>query len=642
MAKKSTGRVSPNGTDDFDIQPVLGFGGYVSSLDPTIADPRVLVRGSYNVYKKIRGTIANRCGRKLYDAVKDTTIAKIVSGYVWNTSLGATFPIRACNGKLEFYSTISGTGAWYTLLNGLTLLRFVFDTYWDNTDKKDKLLACNGNTTPTLYDWAGGVAKFVSAVANTSITMDRNTAVAGFASAGTVVINGHTYAYTGITGNTLTGVSGNASAEAVGSVAFSQILTVTSFTSGPTAPIDFIKVVSNQLYAGSYTSQTVYMSKNTSYTDFSFSATRLTGEGDIILLDSTPTGIGQASGVAAIFYGTSHLAQITFTQITVGTTLSEQTNIGKVFLGNNCAALAHEFINQLGGNILFLTQSNQLFTYGLFTNLFAAKPVMLSQDVADELAEENFTGGQLSVQSDRRGDVVYINAPASGKTYLYQERSTLNALGQVQTERLWQPPQTWNITRIDSIDGSVVGFSNSNPQIYYLWDTGQWHDDAPSSSVPYQSIALFSYQNIGRRQGKLSFDKIYWEGYLTTNSHLYGGVYYDYEGSKGVISPIINDPTSLLTDGSGGTPIQLFSGVQPPSLGDASLGDNPLGDGLNIEPDDQAMLPKFRCITGVQLINCFEYALMAYSSNLDARWELLAFGTNMTLATVGHAIEIIK
>lgn len=637
MASKSIQRVSPDGTDDFDIIPILGLGGYVSSLDPTIADSRVLVRGSLNVYKKVSGTVANRPGVKLFDAVKDSTIAKIVSGFVWNTSLGATFPIRAENGKLEFYSTITGTGAWYTLLSGLTLLRFVFDTYWDNTDKKDKLLMVNGDVAK-MYDWSGGIALFVSAIANTSITLDRSAATAGFASSGTVVINGTTYAYTGITGSNLTGVTGDASAQPANSVSIAQILTVTSFTDGPAAPYtcDFIKVEQNQLYLGSYTSQLVYLSKNTDYTDFSFSTPRLTGEGDQILLDASPTGIGDSSGSAAIFYGTSHMSVITFAQITVGATLSEQTKQGKVYLGNNCAAYAHEFIDQLGGNILYLDQAQQLRSYGTFTNLFVAKPVMLSQAVQDELAEENFTGGSLKVETDRRGDIVYINAPESGKTYLYQERSTLNTIGQVETERLWQPPQTWNITRVDAINGQTIGFSNANPQIYYLWDTNQWHDDGPSSSLSYQSIALISYDGIGRRQGKLNFDKIYWEGYMTLNSDVYGGIYYDYEGATSISSVIINDSTSLLVPGQ-----QSFTGAVPPSLGDASLGDNPLGDGLNTAPDDQALVPKFRCMTGVEQVDCFEYALMIYSTNIDARWELLCTGTNASLS-FAQGVELLK
>lgn len=717
-------RTSPNGPDDFDLDTLIGLQGYVSSIDPTIADPRVMVRGSYNVYQKTSGTVANRCGVKRYDSATDSTIAKITSGFVWNTSLGATIVVRASNAKLQFSSSISGVQTWYTLLSGLTKERFVFDTYWDNTDKKDKLLGANG-TAGTIYNWAGGIAKFVSAnitagaisqvsidsagsgyhandvlsitggggtsgtatvltvdssgaiktisllaggsgyatttgastsggagsgatisivVTTGQIVLDRSAATSGFASSGSVVINGNVYTYTGISGSTLTGVGSDASAEPANSVVYSQIITTSSFSSGPTSTfnIDFFKVNNNQAYYCSYTSQLVYLSKNTDYTDCGFSSPRLTGEGDTILLDASATGVGQVDDTPAIFYGDSHLAQITFNQITVGSTLSEQTKVGKVFLGNNCAALAHEFIDQLAGYIVFLGQDQQLRTYGLFTNLFSAKPVILSQAVQDELAEQNFTGGQLRVQSDRRGDTVYINAPVEGKTFIYQQRSSLNPLGQVTTQRLWQPPMTWNITRVDSIGGEVVGFSNANPQIYYLWDTNQWHDDSPSGSLPYQSIMLLSYQNLdGRRQGKLEFDKIYWEGYMTENSYVYGGVYYDYEGATGLASIIINDNTSLLTNGDGHTSRQLFVGVQPPSLGDASLGDNPLGDGLNTFFDDQAMVPKFKCITGVQLQQCTEFALMIYSTNIDARWELLAVGTNMVLAAA-QAVEFQK
>lgn len=627
-------RTTPDGTDDFDVELVSSFGGYVSSVDPTNADARVLVRGSQNVYKKISGTIANRPGRQLYDATKDTTVAKVNSGFVWNTSLGVTFPIRCANSKLQFYSTISGSGVWYDLLTALTKTRFVFDTWWDNTDKKDKLLACNG-TAQTVYDWSGGLALFVSYAANV-ITLDRNAAGAGFASSGTVTINGVDYTYTGISGSTLTGTS-DASAAVLNQVVQAKIKTITSFTSGPasTYNVDFLRVVANQLYLGSYTSQIIFLSKNTSYTDFSQSTPRLTGEGDTVILDAVAKGIGVRGGHAHVFYGTSHLAIISFNQITVGSTLSEQTLSEKVPLGNLIAAQAHEFIDALSDNIIYLDQANQLRSFGAFRNLFQSKAVMLSQAVQNELAEESFTLGQLKVVSDRRGDLIYINSPVSGKTYLYQERTGLDPAGNVIAERFWQPPQTWNITRVDSIGGKTVGFSNANPQIYYLWDTGQWHDDAPAASVPFQSIMLLSYQNGGRRQGKINFDKIYWEGYIALNSHLFGGIYYDYQGATALLSPIINDTDSPLNSK------QTFTGVAPPSLGDASLGDNPLGDGLNTQPDDQALLPKFRVITGVAQVDCFEFAIMAYSTNIDARWEILALGANVSLA-FAQAVESMK
>lgn len=636
MTTKKPGRTVPDGTDNFDIELVSSFGGYVSSIDPTNADARLLVRGTQNMYKKISGTIANRPGRKLYDAVTDSTVAKCNAGFVWNTSLGTIYPIRVANGNLQVESAVTGTRVWYTLLSALAKTRFVFDTYWDNTDKKDKLLMANG-TASTIYDWSGGFGLFVSAIANTSITLSSSAATSGFASMGTVSIAGVDYTYTGISGSSLTGVTGDASAVPANTVVMQKIKTVSSFSSGPsgTYAIDYLRVVANQAYYGSYTSQLLYISKNTDYTDCGHSTPRLTGEGDTVLLDAPGKGIGSRQGNAHAFYGTNGVSIITFNQITVGSTLSEQTLSQKVLLGNLMAAQGHEFIDILSDNLIYLDQANQVRSFGAFRNLFTAKPVLLSQAIQTELAEENFTLGQLKVVNDQRGDLVYINAPASGKTYLYQERSSLDSVGNVIAERMWQSPMTWNITRIDAIAGRTVGFSNSNPQIYYLWDTTQWHDDAPDGSLPYQSILLMSYQNGGRRQGKFNFDKIYWEGYATQNSNLYGGIYYNYEGAEALLSVILNDPTSPFPSRG------VFTGVMPPSLGDASLGDNPLGDGTNTQPDDQAGVPKFKVITGVNQIDVFEWALMLYSTNIDARWELLALGVNATLA-FAEAVEIVK
>lgn len=627
------GKVPGQGTDDFNISLISTFRNYVSSIDPTNTDSRFLVRGSYNVYKKISGTIANRCGKKLYDATADTTQAKCNSGYVWNTSLGATFPIRIANGLLQFYSIISGAGAWYTLLT-VTTTQWVFDTWWNNTDKKDTLLFVGGDTN--TYAWAGGVAKFVSYAVNV-ITLDRNAAIAGFASSGTVTINGIDYTYTGISGSTLTGTS-DASAAVLNQIVFSKVVTsATTPAAGFTN--DFIKVVNNQLYSGSYTSQLIYLSKNTDYTDHTHSTPRITGEGDIVILDAPGKGIGSRTGLAHIFYGTSHLAIISFQQITIGAVLAESTLSQKIYLGESEACLTHDFIDSLSDNLIYLDQANQLRSFGAFRNLFSAKSVLLSQEVQEELAQEDFTGGQLKVVTDRRGDLVYINSIISGKTYLYQERSALDQTGNIISERSWQPPQTWNITRVQAIASRTVGFSNANPQIYYLWDTSQWHDDDPNGSMPYQSIALFSYQNGGRRQGKMNFDKIYWEGYMTPNSNVYGGIYYDYQGATSLLSPVINDSDSPLTDVPNKT--YLYSGVVPPSLGDASLGDNPLGDGINTLPDDQALVPKFRVITGVPQVDCYEYAIMIYSTNVDARWELLAYGTSVGLS-FAQGVEIEK
>lgn len=706
----------PPGTDNFEIDILNTFGGYVSSIDSTNTNPNILIRGSLNVYKKISGTIANRPGQLLYDALVDSTSAKISSGFVWETSLGVIFPMRLANSKIQFESSVTGTRVWYDLLTGLgaTQTQAVFDTWWDNTDKKDKVLfVCHDTNT---YAWDGGMALFVSgnivvgvittmtidsagsgysagnvltitggggtlgtATVNTVdssgaitqitllaagsgysttvgaatsggagsgatisivvttgvITLDRNAGTAGYAFSGSVVINGNTYTYTGLSGSTLTGVGSDSSAEATNSVVMSKVITNTN-TPDSSFTNDFIHVVGNQLYSGSYTSELIYLSKNTDYTSHAASSPRLTGEGDVIILDGAGKGIGARASQAYIFAGTNFVHPISFNQITIGSTLSEQTQRGKIDLGDQVSAKGHDFIDSLSDNIVYLDQANQVRTLGIFRNITTQKAAMLSQDVQDELAETDFTNGQLRVISDRRGDIYYITAPNSGYLYIFQERTNVDPTGVIVTERLWQPPQIANFTRIYSINGKTYGFSNANPQIYQIWDTGQWHDDSPSGQLPYACIMLLAYQNGGRRQGKIAFEKWYAEGYATAGTQLFGAIYYDYQGATQTLSTIFNDPSQ-------NSPFsKTYTGLVPPSLGGASLGDNPLGDGLNILPDDQATVPKFRNINDMQGTNVYEFAPMFYTQQADARWEILATGMNIHIAAIETAAELQK
>lgn len=636
-------KITP-GPDNFEFDLVSQFKGYYPCIDPTLAPKEYLIRGSQNVYKTSNGTLANRPGRKLNDSSTDTTIAGIKSAFVWNTSLGAILPLRIANSKLEVRSDIvtSGTYVWYTLQSSLTLTRYVFDTIWDNTLKKDFLVFVRGDLN--LFRWDGGIGTISSTTSNT-IVLNNTVASLGFnTTSGSVVINGTTYAYTGSSASTLTGVTGDPTGEANGSVVISAVITnANTPVSTTTFTNDFLRTVSNQLYVGSYNSRLIYVSKNTSYIDYTQSTPRVPGNGELITLDNAAKGIGVRQGKAHIFAGTSDLYIISFNQITVGSTLTEQTLVEKQNTSLRAAAYSHEFIDSLNDTLVWLSQDQQLRTYGVFRNISEPAYPILSERVADELADVDFTLGQLKVIGGaEKGDLIYIVAPNSGVVYMHQTFSQVNSIGNIMTERLWHAPFVWGISRVDVINGVEVGFSNANPQTYQLWDTGQWHDDSPSGNLPYVSTALFAYRNHGRRQGKLKFDKIFWEGYMTFGTKLNGVVYADYQGATALLTPIIHDSTQ-----SAATSQSFFSGIVPPSLGDASLGDNPLGDltaayGVAmVSILDHDLVPKFRIITGVQSTDCFEYALMAYSSNIDARWELVSLGTN-AYESANQAVEIIK
>lgn len=614
---RQTGLSQGLSQDLFEFGITSMFPGYNSSFDKTNLPEGVMIRGSVNMYKKQSGTLAVRPGL-LRRGAADATLAGVDSSFEWNTWDGRCLPVRICNGKLQVESDIvsDGTFIWYDLLTGLTTTRWVWDAWWDNTNKKDVLLSVDG--TVNMRSWSGGAALFVSYV-GAVITLDRNATTAGFLTGGgTVIINGTTYTYGGVSGSTLTGTS-DASAAVANQPVF-DVPVSSSNTPASSFTADFLKVIDNHVYVGSYSSRLVYVSKTTSYTDYAQSTPRVPGDGELITMDGNGKGIGVHEGQATIAAGTNLWYEVSFSQITVGTTLTEQTKVKPIRMAGLQAALGHEFIDSMENDLVYLDQSNQLRFYGNFKNLLETKMPSISLQVRDELYDEDFTGGHLRTISTDTGAIVYMTAPLSGRDYMFETRQQLNDNGDIVAERFWHTPQVRNISRFAVIEGIVYGHSNANPQLYQVWNTMQWHDDSPSDEpLPYNAVARFAYRQHDRRQGMIRFDKVYYEGYCTQGTNLYGNIYQDYQGSTSTQNVTINSASDLAT---------LFSGSVSPSMGDSSLGDNPLGQGLSIEANDQEQLPKYRAICDVNPIDSFEYALEVYSTDLDSRWELLAIGTD--------------
>ena len=153
------------------------------------------------------------------------------------------------------------------------------------------------------------------------------------------------------------------------------------------------------------------------------------------------------------------------------------------------APYAHEFIDKVGDNIVYLAQDQQVRVIGSANNAFTTVFPSISQEIATELMAEDFIGGNLRAI----GEFIYVTAPNSGKTYLRQERTMVNENGVVIAERLWHSPFILSASRIDMANDEVIVFSNANPQIYQLWNTGQWYDDSPSDEkLPYQAVLPIS------------------------------------------------------------------------------------------------------------------------------------------------------
>lgn len=603
------------------------FVGYNSTRDKTNLDPRFLIRGSKNVYIKQSGTLANRPGLKRRGSV-DSTSAGVKSSTTWEASNGVTKPLRVCDGKLQVESDIvtSGTYVWYDLMTPLTLTRFVFDTVWDNTLKKDFLVFVKGDSN--LHRWDGGIAVIASTTVNT-IVLTETVASSGFnTTSGSVLINGTTYTYTGSSASTLTGVTADPTGEANGSVVLSAIVT-TATTPASGFENDFLKVINNQVWVGSYSSRLIYISEDDDYLDYTVPSPRAPGDPELLFLDNLGRGIGSNLGEGYISAGTSDWYRVRFQQITVSTTLTEQTIVDKLELSGQEAALGHEYITSAYGSLVYLARDQQLKMLGQFTNSSQVKPVTISLQIKDELSNQTFTpvqGETSDGEVKTVGGKIYVTSATGGLTYIHETREALDESGQVVSERFWNPPQVWGISRVEVINGVEYGHAIANPQIYQLWDTEQWFDDSPSEeNLPYDCVAFFAYRNAGKdRNALLDLNMMFYEGYMPQGVNLKSVLYFNYQGSSGTNEKDINSSSSLAT---------FFTGFMSPGLGDSSLGDNPLGEGLTEEELSQEQLSKFRKINGVGKVNCHEYAPKVYSDEVNARWELLTLGGNEVINT---------
>lgn len=600
--------------------------GYVSSIDKTNIAENILVQGSQNVYKKLSGTIAVREGLKRIGA-PNTDVSSCSSEFVWDTSWGEFYTMVVSDGFLW----VVINGLWYSLMSTIQT-RYVFDSWWDNTLKKDDVLFVNG--TDALYEWGGGFGFIASTTSNT-IVLDRTIAASFLPStSGNVIINGNTYAYTGSSGSTLIDVSGDPTGEANGSGVLQQVQT-NATTPEAGFMSDFLKVVNNQVYIGSYSSREIFISNSTDYTDFSVPDPRVQGSPEHIVLGGTGKGIGVRQGNACIGFGTSGWSVISFADQTVNNILTNVTTNTIKPVAILQAPLAHEFIGSVGDNLVYLSQDQQLREFGDFNDAFVSVYPSLSQEVATELSAEDFDGGGIRCI----GEYIYLTAPVTGRMYQRQERTRIDPNGIVVSEKLWHPPWIINATFVDQINGVVVSFSNENPQIYQLLNTGQWHDDSPSEeNLPYTSIIALGYRNLGRRANLQSFDKVFTEGYIAVGTPLNLTLNYNYLGSTNTITTIIN---------SNAQPVYLFgenvsSGdTSSASLGESSLGDEVLGQGgiPDVVTND---LPKFKCINSLSIINCFEWQPIYFSDVADSNWELLAAGNNSKFEAEQNANFIIN
>lgn len=480
----------------------------------------------------------------------------------------------------------------------------------------------SGYTTGTKITSGGtgsGATINVMSVATGQIAIAGATSAldAGFYSSTglSIVINGTTYTYTSLFGNSFLGISPSAAGEAVGSIIHQAVVTTPNSTmSGITATFKngLIAVMNNQVFIGSLTSSVMWLSKVNSYTDYTGSTPRQAGEGGSLILDQNLVAfIVQGAQDAPSMYvsaGTDIWYKITFTDYVSVAGSSGQT-LGAVPIksGKRQGAISQAFVSSMKNNTISVSNEPTIDSMGVTENyLTQIQTTNLSDPIKLDVDGYNFIDGSIFYFRYN----IYVAIPKEGIVRVYS----------LATDS-WEAPQTLPISRFYIVDGELYGHSYNTFESYKLF-TGYADRVYPGfTGFPIAAVWTFSYQNFGTRSALKSATALYVEGYINTNTEFTAQITYE-----------LNGCATIKTFTLEGSNTQFVCIPSPEgSLGKESLGKEKLGGAGTSSLTN--LPPKFRWIPTFNNTDFFESSISFSVLGTDNRAEILAFGLNASSST---------
>lgn len=575
------------------------FKGFRTKEDATKLADGFFIEGSQNIISTDGGTVKLSNGKKVLGA-ENTALTPIESSTVWLTKRGLEIPLRSYDDELEIYFE----GAWERLKDSWSSVAFCFPDadgtatgWWDATQVQDLLLFVNGDSN--IYSWGGGIARFKECTANTITKTGTTTwAEEGFLT-GTkkIMIDGTEYQYTGgETTTTLTGVTPDPTGAAY-AVDTLVVQSVETSSNKPASSVkqftnDIISIVNNQVYIGSNINRSVYVSKSTDFDDFAFSSPRLPGEGALFILDGTVSGMVAQEEAMYISTNNGQWYQ-TYFQVS-SDNAKEILSVKLLRSGNAQGAYNQGAITKAKNSIIFLSQEPTIDEFGRIENINTPQSVPLSDGISRTLESYDLTNAHFKYYRDN----LYCAIPEEEIVLIYNFE-----------KGYWETPQTFAISRIEVIDGVLVGHSSVQPESYTLFSEEQ------ISSIPIDAKARFSYQNYGDRVNLKTMDEWFTEGYIKKNTTITCTLRYDYGGYT----------TTKTFDIVGSDDDIIFTTDSSNTLGKVPLGSTPLGTGSTSLPD----VFKFRHIKQLKPDNFFELSVEYSSNDADYYWEILSMGGNV-------------
>lgn len=593
------------------------FTEYKTASDPTNSENTILTVGSQNCLIDGRnGKVRSRPGFSRL-GVSNTALTEVRNGFTWNTSKGSNLPIRFDDDEWEVYlETVDGVqiDSWTRFSNNMSTIAIPRAGFiYDDGEGIDVMVTVQGD--PNLYEWSGAVAVVGSIPDGTHVTKAGTTTFAQnrfYTTRNKTMVcvrTGTVYTYTSGEGTTTLVVSDSTGLIA-GDILIQSVITQSNH---PVANRNnhTIKDFENQLFVGSEDDEVVYVSKNTDYKDFSYSAPRTAGEGGILTLTDPSRGFGILSGNMICFCGPSAAFKAIYKEVAVGTTLTESLTAEPLkAIGPNQGAFNQETIISIGNSLAYLT--NEPAMRELETSTQGDEPQMkaLSNPIKPDFDAEDFTNACAVWYKN----AIFLSAPVNSRHYILEWIEDADS----KLRRFWQPPQLAPFRAWSIIDDNLHAHSNSVPETYKLFD-GLSDTASDDSKLPINWKMVFAYQNYGDRANLKNFDEYYVEGEIiaSTNDCLID-LNYDYGGHTQILERTIDGTDEGI----------LEEQVSFASLAQESLATDSLA-GLLLPPVDAR---KFRVIFEYAKEDFHEIQAIISCNEVDRYVAILSHGPNVTLS----------
>lgn len=359
----------------------------------------------------------------------------------------------------------------------------------------------------------------------------------------------------------------------------------------------------NSVLYGSFTSNTVYLTKTNSFTDTTFtSPVRVAGEGALAVLYEPPTAfIGQTdSGVSFggmyISGGKSNWYGIQFTLSSDNS--KEAFNIAPLQTSSGQGAFAQSYVAKFKNSVVYISNEVLFNSFGLVKDIFTTPQVVnMSDPIKYDIDAYTFGGGSVHYFNY----FIYFSVPKNGVVRIYNVN-----------KKYWEAPQTMPIGMFYEVNGELYGHDATTNASYQLFVPNSYND----VGGPINAIAAFPYVSGegAKPNQKKFFNKFYTEGYIAGNTTLTLEINYDFGAFSGTYS----------VGNSGANKAIIFNKITDGSLGKNPLGSQPIGTILNLP--QISPIPKFRVVNTFTPVNNFEYQVVYSSYDVDQNWLLLRFG----------------